>query len=201
MHAHVENPIVYAMPDKCVGCKKCEMACVSAHLNMPFKEAKKRGIPSVPRIKVVKVDNLKYPIQCRHCEDAPCANACPFGAIKQVNGMVDVVESLCVGCKMCVMACPFGAIEVGVEGEVSQHGRTNKGSAKKCDLCQAWRSSNGKEVCACVEACPKGALQIVDIKNYRNAHAQAKIAELARASELLCSITPTNSTSSPTNPI
>ncbi len=198
MHAHVENPIVYAMADKCVGCKKCEAACVSAHLNMPFKEAKKRGIPAVPRIRVVKVDNLKYPIQCRHCEDAPCANACPFGAIKQVNGRVDVIESLCVGCKMCVMACPFGAIEVGVEGETPQHGRTNKGSAKKCDLCEAWRASHGKEVCACVEACPKGALQLVDIESYRKAHAEARIKELALAGQIMHSITPTPSTTSPT---
>ncbi|GFK94692.1 Iron-sulfur protein [Fundidesulfovibrio magnetotacticus] len=185
MPMHYENPIVYATPDKCVGCKKCEAACVSAHINMPFREAKKRGLPVIPRIKVTKVDNLKFPIQCRHCEDAPCAHACPFGAIRQVDGIVHVKEQLCVGCKMCVMACPFGAIEVGVEGELEQTGRTKQGSAKKCDLCQAWRSSNGKEVCACVEACPKGALQFVDLRQYRQAQAQARVLELAKASALI----------------
>lgn len=195
MAIQCENSIVFATPEKCVGCKKCEAACVSAHINMPFREAKKRGIPVVPRIKVMKVDNLKFPIQCRHCEDAPCAHACPFGAIQQVNGMVNVVESLCVGCKMCVMACPFGAIEVGVEGEAEQGGRTNHGSAKKCDLCQAWRASNGKEVCACVEACPKHALQFIDLDTYRKAQAQAKVAELVRASQIILEATNAPTTS------
>jgi len=185
MPIQYENPIVHATPDKCIGCKKCEAACVSAHINMPYREAKKRGVPMVPRIRVIKVENVKYPIQCRHCEDAPCAHACPFGAIRQVDGLVQVKESLCVGCKMCVMACPFGAIEVGVEGEMAAFSRTNQGSAKKCDLCQAWRSSNGKEVCACVEACPKGALQFIDIRTHRQAQAQARILELAHASALV----------------
>jgi carbon-monoxide dehydrogenase iron sulfur subunit len=158
-----DKPIIYMSPERCIGCKKCEMACVSAHINLPYKEAKKRGLPIVSRIKVVKVDNLKYPIQCRHCEDAPCANACPFGVIQHVDGAVKVNEAMCVGCKLCVMACPYGAIEVGIEGELAFTGRKNSGSAKKCDLCNAWRADNGKEVCACVEACPNQALRIVGL--------------------------------------
>ncbi len=158
--------VIYADPDKCIGCKKCEMACISAHIHMSFKEAKKLGIPVIPRIKVVKIDNIKFPIQCHHCEDAPCANACPFGAIQRVDGVVRVNEQLCVGCKMCVMACPFGAIEVGVEGELSFTGRKNQGSAKKCDLCETWRKENEKDVCACVEACPQQALKILDMRSF-----------------------------------
>lgn len=185
MPSAYENPIVLANPDKCIGCKKCEIACVSAHINISFKEAKKRGLPTISRIKVVKVDNVKYPIQCRHCEDAPCAHACPFGAIQQLDGLVSVNETLCVGCKMCVMACPFGAIEVGVEGETAFTGRTNKGSAKKCDMCQAWRADTGKEVCACVEACPKQALQYVELGTYRQALAKASVAQLAQVSVII----------------
>ncbi|MBI4806230.1 MAG: 4Fe-4S dicluster domain-containing protein [Desulfovibrio sp.] len=185
MPSAYENPIVLANPEKCIGCKKCEIACVSAHINLPFKEAKKRGLPTISRIKVVKVDNVRYPIQCRHCEDAPCAHACPFGAIQQLDGLVSVSETLCVGCKMCVMACPFGAIEVGVEGETAFTGRTNSGSAKKCDMCQAWRADTGKEVCACVEACPKQALQYVELGSYRQAMAKASVAQLAQVSVII----------------
>ena len=159
----VPKQIIHANPDKCIGCKKCEIACVNAHIDISYKEAKKRGLPVMPRIKVVKVDNLKYPIQCRHCVDSPCANACPFGLITYVDGSVRVNEQMCAGCKMCVMACPYGSIEVGVEGETSFTGRKNQASAKKCDLCRAWRASNGREVCACVEACPKHALEIIDL--------------------------------------
>jgi carbon-monoxide dehydrogenase iron sulfur subunit len=159
------NHIVYANPDKCIGCKKCEMACVNAHINIPYKEAKKRGLPVMPRIKVVKIGNLKFPTLCHHCTNAPCANACQFGLIRHVDGVVRVNESMCVGCKMCVMACPFGAIEVGLEGELAFSGRKNQASAKKCDLCQAWRADTGKEICACVEACPKHALEILDLSS------------------------------------
>jgi carbon-monoxide dehydrogenase iron sulfur subunit len=154
------------------------MACASAHINLPFKEAKKRGLPIISRIKVVKVGDLKFPIQCRHCEDAPCAHACPFGAISQGEGMVSVTESLCVGCKLCVMACPFGSIEVGVEGEMSFTGRTNIGSAKKCDLCHTRRSGDGAISFACVEACPKNALQVIEVSLYKRALAQARVEQL-----------------------
>lgn len=175
-----QNHIIHANPEKCIGCKKCEMACVSAHINLPYKEAKKRGLPVMPRIKVMKVDNLKYPTQCHHCADAPCANACPFGLIHRVDGVVMVNEEMCVGCKMCVMACPFGAIEVGVEGELGFTGRKGGASAKKCDLCQAWRADNGKEVCACVEACPKNALEIINISSYVEFAAKMSVTQLQR---------------------
>jgi carbon-monoxide dehydrogenase iron sulfur subunit len=158
-----EKPTIQANAEKCIGCKKCEMACVSAHINLSFKEAKKLGLPVFPRIKVVKVDNLKFPMRCRHCDNAPCVHACPFGVIRQENGIVTVNEAMCVGCKMCVMACPYGAIEVGEEGETGFTGRKNKGAAKKCDLCQSWRAGNGKDICACVEACPKQALEFVTV--------------------------------------
>lgn len=165
--------MVYATPERCVGCKKCEAACVNAHINMPLREAKKLGIPVMSRIKVVKTGNLKFPIQCRHCENAACAKACPFGAIRQIGDILRVEEALCVGCKMCVMACPFGSIEVGLEGETSPFNRNQRGSAKKCDLCHAWRASNGKDVCACVEACPKGALHFVDLQTFREIQARS----------------------------
>lgn len=158
-----ENPVIQTHAEKCIGCKKCEMACVSAHINLPYKEAKKRGLALFPRIKVVKVDTLKFPLRCRHCDDAPCVQACPFGVITQQHGLVTVNEAQCVGCKMCVMACPYGAIEVGVEGETTFTGRKNEGAAKKCDLCQTWRAGNGKDTCACVEACPKQALELIAV--------------------------------------
>jgi len=180
------NHIIYANPEKCIGCKKCEMACVSAHIHIPYKEAKKRGLPVIPRIKVIKVDDVKYPIQCHHCADAPCAAACPFGLIHRVDDAVIVNEEMCVGCKMCVMACPFGAIEVGVEGELAFAGRKNHASAKKCDLCQAWRADTGKEVCACVEACPKHALEIIDISLFVENAALASATQILRQRQASC---------------
>lgn len=179
-----QNYIVHANPDRCIGCKKCEMACVSAHVNMPYREAKKRGLPLMPRIKVMKVGDIKFPTQCHHCMDAPCASACQFGLIQSIDGVVRVNEEMCVGCKMCAMACPFGAIEVGVEGETGFTGRKNQASAKKCDLCQEWRAENGKDVSACVEACPKNALEIVNISSpYAELAAKMSAKQLSRLRE------------------
>ncbi len=53
------------------------------------------------------------PVQCRHCEDAPCIKVCPVEAIAQTDDCVQLNESLCIGCNLCAVACPFGAIQSG----------------------------------------------------------------------------------------
>ena len=47
------------------------------------------------------------PIQCKHCEDAPCLNACTKGAISRIDHQVIVDAEKCIGCKDCMQACPF----------------------------------------------------------------------------------------------
>ena len=54
-------------------------------------------------------------------------------------------ERDCIACSMCVMACPFGVIARAP----APNGRV---MALKCDLCP------GRDVPACVAACPTGAL-------------------------------------------
>lgn len=51
------------------------------------------------------------PVQCRHCDDAPCIKVCPVEAIRQTGDCVQLNESLCIGCNLCAVACPFGAIQ------------------------------------------------------------------------------------------
>ncbi len=53
------------------------------------------------------------PVQCRHCDDAPCSKVCPVEAIRQTGDCVQLNESLCIGCNLCAVACPFGAIQSG----------------------------------------------------------------------------------------
>ncbi|MBQ4797356.1 electron transport protein HydN, partial [Pectobacterium versatile] len=65
-----------------------------------------------PRLKVVKGLNVSTTIQCRHCEDAPCANVCPNGAIVHAGDHIRVQQEKCIGCKTCVVACPYGAMTV-----------------------------------------------------------------------------------------
>ena len=85
---------------------------------------------------------ISAPVACHHCEDAPCAKACPTGALffDPKNHRIGVNEDNCIGCKSCVMACPFGAVSVATTqvpvlmGDV-RVGSQTKSFVLKCDLC------------------------------------------------------------------
>ena len=65
----------------------------------------------------------------------------PLGAIRiNAAGAKDVIDDLCVGCKLCTIACPFGTM--------FYDGDTQK--AYKCNLC------GGDPACA--HACPTQAI-------------------------------------------
>lgn len=180
--------IIHADPSKCKGCKKCEIACAQAHYNLTKKEIIKNRSKLEPRIKVYKANDLKMPIQCRHCQNAPCSKVCPTGAIVQDGNIVRVRHQYCVGCRMCVMACPFGAIVVADKDPVFGDNapvQTSRAVALKCDQCEEWRAENGKDVSACVEACKFGALQFLTIEEYR-AMKMAEAAQNIAAESGLC---------------
>ncbi|ASJ02345.1 formate dehydrogenase [Thermococcus profundus] len=129
---------------RCVGCKLCEIACSLTH----------EGVisPNLSRIHVLNYNWFNIPLNCRHCEKAPCVEVCPTGALfKDEDGVVMINQEKCIGCKMCAIACPFGIPQFD---EVT-------GVMFKCDLC-ADRIAKG-ELPACVEACPMDALMFGDI--------------------------------------
>ena len=142
------NRFIMADASKCIGCRTCEVACVVSHQQDQDCAAISPKTFSA-RIRVIKTGTFSTAVTCRHCEDAPCANVCPSGAISRVNGAVYVEQALCIGCKSCMLACPFGAMQVTMEkGQVE---------AQKCDLCLHREAGP-----ACVEACPTSALSCVD---------------------------------------
>src|SRR3546814_5982021 len=50
---------------------------------------------------------------CKHCDPAPCLEACPTGAIFRTEfDTVVVQQDICNGCGYCVPACPFGVVAV-----------------------------------------------------------------------------------------
>ncbi len=150
---------------RCTGCKACELACFmvhnqkSNHVGMTVGTV---GVPVVPRLYLTRFEQGCMPIQCKHCEDAPCLNVCSKGAISRIEHQVVVDEQLCIGCKDCMQACPFGAITLLPYAKdgclVPQSGSSEtKVFAAKCDLCKDIPQGP-----ACVNACPHQALRLVD---------------------------------------
>ncbi|EOC4160047.1 TPA: 4Fe-4S dicluster domain-containing protein [Enterobacter hormaechei] len=137
------NRFILTDPEKCIGCRTCEVACMMSHQSSATPET------ITSRIRVVKGGTFTTAVGCHQCEDAPCANVCPPGAIHRAAGAWLVEQARCIGCKSCMVACPFGAMQVRVVGDRVQ--------ALKCDLCM--HREGGP---ACVEACPTHALRCID---------------------------------------
>jgi len=155
------NRFIVAEPKKCIGCRTCEVACVLAHAG-EAGVASLSPISFAPRLHVIKGMTVSTAVTCRHCEDAPCVNVCPSGAIIYSHNSVQVLQERCVGCKTCMVACPFGAMDVITVPVTKQFGGVSvkngvKAQAHKCDLCD-----NNATGPACVAVCPTKALHVAD---------------------------------------
>jgi Fe-S-cluster-containing dehydrogenase component len=86
---------------------------------------------------------------CRHCEEAPCVNACPKEAItRQDDGIIKRYTTRCISCKSCSLACPFGTIPLD--------------TIPQCDECI---DRSDKEEPVCVKTCSvPGAVKFIDVE-------------------------------------
>lgn len=141
--------VIYVKPDRCMGCKSCEIGCAVQHSEGKTLFSALLEIPApMKRLFVETAEGVKMPILCRHCDDAPCLNACISGCLyKDENGFIRRKKERCVGCWTCLMVCPFGVVTRDV----------NKHLAVKCDRCHKL------DVPACVIACPTKALIVKDL--------------------------------------
>lgn len=86
--------------------------------------------------------------QCKHCEESPCHEACPTGAIMRNEwGGIYYQTDICMGCRMCIAACPFGVPALNPD----------TGHSMKCAECYD-RMRDGLTP-ACALACTTGAIQ------------------------------------------
>ena len=141
---------IFVNLERCVACKTCEITCALNRSSMArrFPDAIYEDVQAVPRVRVKPTGaEGGFPLQCHHCEDAPCLDACPSGALyRDEEGLVLVHAERCIGCWMCVMVCPFAAPQPF----------SNFRKVIKCDRCK------GRDEPYCVESCPTRALALID---------------------------------------
>ena len=171
---------------KCIGCRKCVHACVEE--NNQHRGTEERG-DQIEYIRVLEMEkgsldveksNHDYdhevpaegkyymPVQCHHCNKAPCVKACPVEATwQEPDGIVVVDYNWCIGCRYCAAACPYWArkfnwVEPRLPTEVvnpDTHYLGNRprynGVMEKCTYCIK-RVRQGLNP-ACHDVCPTGS--------------------------------------------
>ncbi len=100
---------------------------------------------------------LFIPRRCMHCDNAPCANLCPFGALNKFKDSAVVINhDLCMGGAKCKTVCPWEIPQrqsgVGLYLKI-QPLPAGGGVMYKCDLCHDLIAKG--ESPACVAACER----------------------------------------------
>ncbi len=167
---------VFINPERCIGCKHCEIACAVEHSQSQnlYRAVFEEPLPQ-PLIHVEPGLHLNssFPNKCRHCDPAPCMQVCPTAAISRSEDLSEIVlvdGNKCILCGMCAMVCPFDVVTYGRTWTV----RLRKDVAIKCDHCID-RQREGR-IPACAEACKVGALQFGEINELMKA-ARTRLSE------------------------
>jgi anaerobic carbon-monoxide dehydrogenase iron sulfur subunit len=148
-------------PDRCTGCRICEMMCSLSHA--------RECAPERSRIRNVRFEEdgriTTIPSLCMQCETAACQIACPTGATYRGGpvGAMLVEDKKCIGCSACVYACPFGASSID---PVSK-------KAIRCDMCEGEPR--------CVKNCPTEAIQFTTRSKVALQQRREKVSKLLTA--------------------
>ncbi|MBW2092817.1 MAG: 4Fe-4S dicluster domain-containing protein [Deltaproteobacteria bacterium] len=143
--------------ERCIGCEACTVACkienkaATYWIRVETQNAAKKDTPQgrFPDLMMTFLPHL-----CMHCDEPPCADACPVEAIvKREDGPVVLEEQKCDGCRACLDACPYDAICFSQEKEV----------VEKCNFC-VHRIEQGLEP-FCVVCCEGQAMFFGDLND------------------------------------
>jgi NAD(P)H-nitrite reductase large subunit/Fe-S-cluster-containing hydrogenase component 2 len=130
--------------ERCLACRACELACSVVHSSSgQLETAIAEELPPKRRVTIAAGKDGADALRCEQCAEPLCAFSCKSGALRRdpISGWIALEESRCVGCFMCMMVCPHG---------IRPDPATDR--VVRCDVCL------GREIPACVAACPTGAL-------------------------------------------
>lgn len=145
--SNVETFIAFH-PEKCTQCMGCQSACKSWR-KLPYGILYRKVINLWDDGNFPHVKNASLSLSCLHCVAPECIESCPVEAISKntKNGLVEVDEKVCIGCRQCFEACPYDVPQFN-EGDKMQ----------KCDLCTGLEGLHG--VPPCIATCPGKALEL-----------------------------------------
>lgn len=126
---------------KCTGCGACRVACQMQH-NLPpeqyFNRLEFRESGKYPSVRMEII-----PVQCMHCDNAPCQHVCPTKATyKREDGLVLINPKKCIGCKYCMTACPYDVRTLNEDN-----------IPEKCSFCAAYIIDGEEPACASTCMC------------------------------------------------
>jgi Fe-S-cluster-containing dehydrogenase component len=149
---------------ECTNCNLCTLAAMDEYVGndwpgysaaMPKHGAKWINILQKERGQLPMIDIAYVPTMCNHCDDAPCMNAAPKGAIKKrKDGIVLIDPVKAKGQKQLVDACPYGHIWWNEELQLPQAWTFD---AHLID--QGWRQTRGQQ------SCPTGAMRAIQVED------------------------------------
>ncbi|MFC2025611.1 4Fe-4S dicluster domain-containing protein [Chloroflexota bacterium] len=147
---------------KCHDCNNCFLACKDEFFDNdfpPYSAAQPRmgqrwiDVLRKERGQFPKVDVSYLPLPCMHCNDADCIKSAEGEAVYQRDDGIVIIDPVkAKGQKAIVDSCPYGAIWWNEKLDLPQ----------KCTFC-AHLLDEGWETPRCVQACPTGALEIVNV--------------------------------------
>lgn len=150
----------------CTGCKACQIACKDKN-NLPVGVRWRRvfqyeGGDWVNQDgQMIPSNVFAYSVSaaCMHCQSPVCVDVCPAGAMtKREDGIVQIDDNKCIGCRYCSWACPYGAPQFN----------ESLGVMTKCNMCADLVDQGQRP--ACVEACPYRAMDFGTLEDLQARH-------------------------------